>query len=293
MPDCPLDTKYNRNDSVHDFIRKYIEILEALYEDFMKLEEDAIYQYRFYCAGDCYWCEDFENIYSTFDECMQKLCEERNSEIEAYDICKRYVGTNRTIDVRYRSDDAILDIDSNYLSAEELDILRGFDFMWFDFPVPFKKGDILIGRPGHEPVKQVSEYGPFVMDNITPWKKEENKYWKEQGFGDNSDMNAWGYFQTEDGRIFHEVMWNYMDLEYYDGPFTYERRILVALSNFIKGKIELDLLLTTYRKVIIDRMADDEMLQSWYTKDGLLLAGLKDPTDEKGEESHEKYNDIL
>ena len=277
IPDCPMGNKYNRRDSVHDFIREYIAALDKQYEEFKKIEEGTVYQYRFYCKNDCAWCEDFAGVYASFDECMKEIDEDRDLGIEVYDIRKRYISSNRMIDVRYRADDTVMDIYPDHSGNEESDTIgEGFEGLWFDFPVPFEKGDILIRRPFPGPQYLVSESGPFIMEGITPWEKERNKRRKEQGFGDNSDMNAWGYFQDEDGRIFHEVMFNYMDLEYYEGPFTRERRFLVALSNFVKGKIELELLLSAYRKIILDEMADDVMLHSWYTNEGLLLAGLDD-----------------
>ena len=62
--------------------------------------------------------------------------------------------------------------------------------------------------------------------------------------------------------------------------------IIACVSVFVgvefyskKDKISLDLLLTTYRKVIIDEFAEDVMLKNWYTDEGLILAGLKPQTD--------------
>ena len=74
---------------------------------------------------------------------------------------------------------------------------------------------------------------------------------------------------------YHEGMYNYMDLVYYKGPFTGIRRALIAVSNYMKGKIELELLLCAYKKVLLDEFADGIMLRSWFTKEGLELARLQ------------------
>lgn len=88
-------------------------------------------------------------------------------------------------------------------------------------------------------------------------------------------MNAWGYFQEEDGRIFTEVMFNYMDLELYEGPLTGKIRLLKALSEYEKGNIDIILLLSTYRKIIIDEFANDVMLDSWFLEDQLKNLGFE------------------
>ena len=120
------------------------------------------------------------------------------------------------------------------------------------------------------------EGGPFVMEGCTSFPEEEEKQLRIHATGgDNSDMNGWGLFQNDDGSFYHEVMYNYMDLVYYKGPFTGIRRALIAVSNYMKGKIELELLLCTYKKVLLDEFADEIMLRSWFTKEGLELAGLQ------------------
>ena len=176
----------------------------------------------------------------------------------------------------------ILDVHFTPINDEEQELLcYFFRGMWFHFPVPFEKGDVVVRfdedkYPGHRFAE-----GPFVLRDITPWyiarlDDERRKRYEDGRNGDDTDMNAWGYFQDEDGRIYCETMFNYMDLELYKGPFEGRRRLLKALSNYVKGKIGVDLLMTAYRKVMIDAFADDVMLRSWYTDEGLALAGLKD-----------------
>ena len=114
------------------------------------------------------------------------------------------------------------------------------------------------------------------MDSITPWQTELNERIQNTIHGDSSDMLVWGFFQDPDGRIYHECEFNYMDYEYYKGQFNGPRRLLIALSNFVKGNIRVELLLTAYRKVIMDEVCDDVMLHSWYSKEELSLAGLKE-----------------
>lgn len=288
MPDCKVEKRPNcePRESLHELIMEYISIIEKQHELFEKQEVDAVYQYRAYYTGDHEW-EEYKDIYATPEECWKEIDEYREYGIEAIEICKRYISSNRTIEVGYMSDGTVMDVDSNALTDHEFDVIvMSFGGMWFDFPVPFKKGDILIDNTIIGPKNRYSESGPIVMLGVTPWEIEHNNDRKEKGYGDNSDMNVWGYFQDDDGRIFREVTHNYMDFDYYEGPFEGPHRLLVALGNYIKEEIGLDLLLSTYRKIIMDEVSYDIMLHGWYTEEGLKLAGLNDVV-----ESNRKGND--
>ena len=279
LPDYDLGEKfeYLPNNSLYELIRRNIKNDEKLYELFKKKETGAVYQYRFYCPNDSSWCEDYEGIYASLEECWTEIEEDMNLGIEVIDIRKRYISSNKTIEVRFTPNKTIMNIYSYNVEDEDLATMEGnFDEMWFDFPVPFEKGDILV--PVHKPGPNYrwSESGPVVMDGITPWQTELNERIQNKIHGDSSDMLVWGFFQDPDGRIYHECEFNYMDYEYYKGQFNGPRRLLIALSNFVKGNIRVELLLTAYRKVIMDEVCDDVMLHSWYSKEELSLAGLKE-----------------
>ena len=68
-------------------------------------------------------------------------------------------------------------------------------------------------------------------------------------------MHGYGYFVNDNGTIFREVMHNYMDFEFYDGPYELQEQILPALSRFVKGDLEVDILMSAYRKVLFDTAA--------------------------------------
>lgn len=277
MPDCKVKKRPNcmGRESLFELINEYISIVEKQYELFERHEVDAVYQYRVYCAGSSEWDENYQDVYATINECWKEIDKYREYSIEAVQIRKRYVGINKTIDVSFNPDKTVTDIDSNVLTDSEFDVItKSFDGLWFDFPVPFKKGDILVNKTIIGPRTRSSESGPIVVLGVTPGDIEHNK--DKKRFGDNSDMNVWGYFQEEDGRIFYEVTHNYMDFDYYEGPFVGPQCLLVALGNYIKDKISLELLLSAYRKTIMDEISYDHMLHSWYTGEGLKLAGLSD-----------------
>lgn len=161
-----------------------------------------------------------------------------------------------------------IDTQSN-TTDNDTSILAVFDEMWFSFPTPFVKGDIL-----HDITKKsVNCYcgGPVVMDMIAPDYFSENG---RTGF-DVSDMCVWGYFQdTDTGNIYEENAYNYMNFEYYPKEqLTEKRRVLFALSNYIKGNISLSLFVKAYHQILTEEYAKDLMPKE-FTAEGLTLAGL-------------------
>lgn len=82
------------------------------------------------------------------------------------------------------------------------------------------------------------------------------------------------------------------DREGYQGPFDGNKRLLVAISNFLKGEISLELVLTAYRKNILDEFSKDIRLNGWLTNEGLELAGLHDVVvQNEKKKRNEKKND--
>lgn len=74
--------------------------------------------------------------------------------------------------------------------------------------------------------------------------------------------------------IYHEVTDNYMNYEYYPlERLTGRRRILKALGNFLKGKIDVCLFARAYHQILTEEDAKDHMPRE-YTDEGLRLAGL-------------------
>ena len=89
-------------------------------------------------------------------------------------------------------------------------------------------------------------------------------------------MCAGGFFPDEDGRIYKECMSTYMDLEFYNGELTGSKRTLIALSNFLKGKIDIELFAQAYHQIIIAGYSEKSMPCSYF-KSGLILSGLSKP----------------
>ena len=160
----------------------------------------------------------------------------------------------------------MLDIQPEYLPANaDYDIYYCvFSGLFFEFPTPFKPGDIVCDNTGGD---------PFVLTEIGLSRLDRERAKSVRRFGDSSDMCAAGYFQSEDGSVCYDVRHNYMDLVYYAEKPTGAGRILTALSSYEKGEIDLSLLLTAYHYILNNHLTEKSKPQQ-FTQKGLYLAGI-------------------
>ena len=260
MPDCviPEQNSATLPQSLHSFLRKYMKAEKEIMADFY--EENKSCVYTFFCAD----LGLSGNIFSDFTTCINAYkAISAEFDIPRYTIRKQWLNGDDIIDITFLKNGEPLNWDTGRWPDWADKILWHFyDWGCFYFSTPFKAGDILC---------QYDEYdGPFVMTAITPEHATE----RTRLFGDESDMNAWGYFQNEDGTIYEKEMWNYMDLEYYRGELDGKKRILIALSNHIKGDIDITVFANVYHHILCDEYAKT-MYPRRYNDKGLWLAGLK------------------
>lgn len=292
MPDCGLEERCNclHWNSLHDLIRQYIKIENKYLDRFSKNAPNVVYQYRLFGPETTGWEKD-DGMKSSVDECWKDIVSYyEGNEIEIVEIKKTYIDTKVNVSVLFDYQKNVLEIhtSSPLYNGTELKVMaESFDGFWFAFPVPFKVGDILIRKNRRYP----GEGEVLVLSSMSTWDDQFVERMLD-GNGDTTDMTASGYFQDEDGRIFAEVTSNYIDLDYYHGPFDGIKRLLVTLSNFLKGEIDIELVLTAYRKIILDEFSRDIMLDGWYTDEGLELAGLHDVVvQNEKKKRNEKKND--
>ncbi|SEA91480.1 hypothetical protein SAMN05216349_1526 [Oribacterium sp. KHPX15] len=265
-------------DSIHNVLKDYITMKEKMLELFFEESPKTFYQYM---VNSTYMSTNYDDAspMSSYDICYKYLKRElnneykdqvgdsciRRSEIDGlYNITAYYSYEGELMDVYIPSDYGIFD----WLLSDF------FDNLWFHFPVPYKKGDILYD-PFHPNRSDCP--GPVVMEGITPlqFEKDGRKH------TDSSDMVVWGYFQDKDsGTLYHEVTWNYMDYEYFpNDQLTGKRRIFKALSNLIKEQISLDLFTRAYHLIILEEAKNDIIPHGWYTDEGLQRAGIVEDPD--------------
>ena len=158
-------------------------------------------------------------------------------------------------------------MDENYYITDEKDyeiFHEVFENMWFAFPTPFKKGDIVKTVRGRY-TRPSCFGGEFVLTSICT---------DSQSNGDGSDMTAHGYLVDRDGVVYHECIHNYMDLEYIRNELIHEDKVLLPISKYMKGEIDLGLLLGAYRHILCKNEANMVRLSLNYTKEGKELVGI-------------------
>lgn len=178
--------------------------------------------------------------------------------------------------------------DEGTLSDEDCELYTAFEYMWFNIPTPFKKGDIVYSKSVH--IKCLDKYVLFDMNN---WSKSDfiaNGYTdKEYNLdkidtalkaratsGDYTDMSAHGYRIVANGDIEEDFFCNYIDFEYFDADkLDGDERVLKPLSAYLKGNIDLELFLNSYKIIIEEERIAREKIALDINDDGLRLAGLK------------------
>lgn len=269
MPDQPIKERNHTKafDSLHRFLTEYMKMENRWIEDFCRQDGNAVYHLRIQKRK--FWIDE-NTVFSSFEKCYNEALNGNDSKNAIkFIIEKGHLDQPwQEYEAIYSAKGEIMSITLNDIQNDFDDILKwhSFDGLGFTFPTPFQKGDIV-----WEPESEGDCKGPFVLTDICSTCFSESV----ERCKDVSDMNTRGYFQSDDGDIYDESMWNYMDLEYYRGKFTGKRRILKALSNYVKGKIDIALMLKAYRKIITDEYAAAAMPKA-YTEEGMILAGLAD-----------------
>ncbi len=274
MPDCALESGQwpYANVFLHDVLRKVIEIERNNLAAFYRGDEKAVYQYTIDYLN-CNQLEDYDDspLFSQFEKCFgavkKDMDEYGDEDIWFITIRKNYIDApKQNIEICLNKNCIVTSVRGQYGKRDSngMDLQRVFQDLWFCIPAPFKKGDIVWQKD------RLSEAGPIVVEGITP-----DSYAKTGRKGtDSSDMNVWGYFQNDRGELYNEVTFNYMDFEFFPKEMLVgKRRVLKALSNYLKGEIGIELFALAYRRILLEEELKDSM-PNWYLEEGLRLAGI-------------------
>ena len=279
FPDSPIDCRnwHAPRESLHRFLSDYMALERKWLKEFYE-NDNAVYRFKVLGKDEEKVYEDESGcIFSCAEACLE-AAKQAGSFLYDLTICltKKTLNDENNfnyIEVFCRGNGDILSIDLWGSENEAEDELRreSFDNLWFAFPVPFQKGDIL-WNPKHEGMEDDFCAGPIVIEGTTPNQYDENGH---EGY-DTTDMNVWGYFQYSDGTIYSEVADNYMDFEYYPPEkLVGKRRILKALGSFMKEQIDVGLFAQAYHQILTEENAK-ECIPRYYTDEALRLAGLKE-----------------
>jgi hypothetical protein len=224
-----------------------MEIENAIITDFFTAEAGAVYTYR------ALWKSDFEkydktewhkvdSIFATFEEAYADATEDDELAPLFLEFEKKHLGAHgRSICIRMTPDKKPVFLDEEFFfdAEEDSDLYYNvFFYLNLDFPTPFKKGDIIC--PAKVKYKNPKAWdATFVIGE------------------DSEDGTPVGYM-AEDEYVYRERIYSsYMDFELLDGePRTY-RRMLLPLSRYLKGEIDLALLLGASRMITLEMQKNE------------------------------------
>ena len=266
--DCniPIGEYATTQPPLHEFLKRYISVEDNLISSFYKAEDNAVFSYRMYFDDDD--DRDWYNVsafFRTFDEAYAHFRDDDEPPYPNFvEFFKIYIGAeDKRIFVRFNSKMEIVNVDeTNYLiniNEREFEIIQFvFQEMNFEFPIPFKKGDI-IKRVRGIYTRPSCYYEKYVFESIV----------NEYGY-----TVVKGYSADGDGTIQYESIHLYMDFEYMTLPLGDKDNILTPISKYLSGEIDLALLLGAYRYILSKYELSVMRLQHLnYTKEEKAIAG--------------------
>ena len=221
--------------SLHEFIKRYIDLEKELLAAFYKNEQNAVYTYRIYFDDVIGWHNE-SAIFFDFDEAYEHARDLGAPPHPNFvEFIKTYIavsGEAKRIFARFNLEKEVVRVDeSNYFSNEkDYEIFQEvFRNMRFEFPTPFQKGDIvetvrgLYTRPSHRS-------GIFVLTSIG-----------EMVYGLAIDVA---------GAAHCMCITEYMDLERIHKPLIKEDKALMPISKYLKEEMNLATFLNEYRYIL-------------------------------------------
>ena len=249
MPDCEVAGKdiETPQKSLHEFLTRYMGIENAIISNFFTTEAGAVYTYRALWKSELEKYDDgaewhkVDSIFATFDEAYADATEDDELAPLFLEFEKKHLGAHsRSICVRMTPDRQPVFLDEEFVldTKEESDLYYNvFFYLHFDFPTPFFKGDIIC------PAK-VKYKNPRAWDaTFAIGEKDEN--------GTPTGHMA------EDEYVYCERIYSYMDFELLEGEPRRDRRLLLPISKYLKGEIDLAILLGACRMITLEMQKNE------------------------------------
>lgn len=257
--------------SFFSLLNNYIDFQDKIVEKFYEKEALSCYTIGTLEKDDSYGdYHDSDKVFSSPDIALQ---EEKDDAVVTYKVSKKYIDSEKCIDVTFNRDMEIMSVFISYF--DDVDNIQDFlDYFYFSFPLPFKKGDILTDNTHYFTYRDSTVV--FVLDELLD--NDPSYRNKHLEFGDCSDMIALCYQQYgEEGKIIYDHRHNILDYEYFRGELNGRKRILKSISAYLKGEINLELLLIAYHQIIMEESVNISRADiNWFTKDALEEVGLSE-----------------
>ena len=247
MPDCPIppSSHHPEQPSLKGYLRKLINKQNEAQDNFFQVSETAYYNGTLYTTSSSCWDP---TAFTTFEACIEHLdnYESDPKKIPRYEITKF-----KLVDQEYIEEyTAVFDCNMNMRSIESMYFDNIFSKLYFSFPHPFEKGDILVR-----------------YQNKTTTIAVENPCWEnvvvylscgcenDPSRATYEDMKLKGYWGRFDG-VRLESKHSYLDFEFVKGKLEGTNRFLTITSEFLKGKLDISDYAEMYHLIKADMIHD-------------------------------------
>jgi hypothetical protein len=270
-PDRPIHGSFNFEacDSLHTYLKELIVYEDLQVKNFMK-KEDCVYQYEI--SANKKYGHRRSQAYSTFEKAVAALHEDwEREELDPgtrFYIIKVFIDKDISDQLCINYDGEIIHVDFSHTyneESEQADLYKfdTLDMIFFDQPVPFVRGDLLLFDDYDGPK-------PGVLDWLPHWMSGKFTYqdYVAGKNSDGSDMIAYVYFINEDGHIIRDHVSTLHTLRYCSKDnLIGQDRFLEYLSRYIKsGDDKIDWLINVFEKFRVEAELEKQnsYFGGWY-----------------------------
>ena len=261
-PDCRVEERLHTpaQDSLFEYLKNYIKVYRnAIYEFEAPGAVYSIEVKHFESETDYTVKTMFTNLDAVRKQCKIENDDENPGDIKNFVISK-YIPESEKSGLcvpqqMILKGDGLKPIYIDFRNDIEYDLLGD---LWFDFPTPFKKGDIVWNKH--------YKFTPVVLlfNSYEDLSKEGYKCLRE--IGDETDMTYEYYCMIDSDSIFRDIDYNYMDLEYYPYELTGKDKALLPISRFLKGDIDIGLCCNAFHSLSLRDYTEKSMSKEYIDK---------------------------
>lgn len=262
-PDCRVEERLHTpaQDSLFEYLKNYIKVYRNAIYEFEA--PDAVYsiEVKHFERETDYTVETmFTNLNAVIRQCKIEWDDEKPGDIKNFVISKYIPESEKSSgsiipQQMILKGDGLKPIYIDFRNDIEYDLLGD---LWFDFPTPFKKGDIVWNKH--------YKFTPVVLlfNSYEDLSKEGYKCLRE--IGDETDMTYEYYCLIDSDSIFRDIDYNYMDLEYYPYELTGKDKVLLPISRFLKGDIDIGLCCNAFHSLSLRDYTEKSMSKEYIDK---------------------------
>ncbi len=273
MSDCSMDERpyMKAIPSFHEFLKAYIELHKKHLDNFPTNDGTYIYWFSVRPNDNNNYDDIYNRIYTDYALCLE-YAHEYCENVSGVEIHKRKVNANECVGTKlvYDSKFNVMNIESEQGYLEDTDIANAFDGMWFNFPTPFVRGDIVF-----DSTRVVPE--PFVLELLRTWDEETlikynfratGPYVREAQAklemykirGDHTDMWTFGYEYDKGCTLCYKEgrAICYLDLEIYRGELTEEKRLLKPYAAYLRRECGRQLAFNSYMLILKELQLEEQ-----------------------------------